>query len=565
MSGPDDDESAETPVSSGLADAASGRPPGLHRVRLNPKLVVVATVLGFGLPILGYFGLILHYGVNDIYEDQWSDIALIKQSYIHTFDWNSLWSQHNENRIFFPNLLVIVLGRVGHFNVKLEELISGCMLVAAVFCLIWAHKRRSPGIPWLYYCPVAILSLSIVQYGATLWGFQLAWYLVLLAMALAVMTLDRIQLTWLALALGIGAAVVGSFSSVQGLLIWPSGLVLLWCRRRDWRTLATWSAAAIVTGCLYFYHFSFSAGSVFPNSLTRHAISPVTFAVFTVGDVVGVPVKFGGSNDAVLILGVIIVVVALSTAVIFGIPRDTESGGPVGVTLICFGLLFAALVARGRAALGYWAASSSGYTMYELLILVGTYLCLLSAPDRLRMEFGSDARGPGVTARWHWINPGMARRYAKILGSVLAVIVLGQITGGIVNGVTGARSVNFAQERAAQTTRHIRQASDLEVIDYLDFSESARRTRELARTAAAHHLGPFGGQMSGTGGRAPDGQRLLRLAQPRGQSDRWSEVVGRPDELFAPLLRVGSAGVVGPADGTRYVGVSTVSWPGQSR
>ena len=60
------------------------------------------------------------------------------------------------------------------------------MLVAATFLLIHAHKRRSPAVPWLYYCPVVILACSVVQYGATLWGFQMAWYLVLLALALVV-------------------------------------------------------------------------------------------------------------------------------------------------------------------------------------------------------------------------------------------------------------------------------------------------------------------------------------------------------------------------------------------
>ena len=561
MSGPDDDESAGTPGSSGGADADVTRPTGPSRTRLNPKLTLVVTVLGFGLPVLGYFWLIVRYGVNDIYQDQWSDIALIKHSYVHAFDWNSVWSQHNEDRLLFPNLIVLLLADVGHFNVKLEEFISGCMLVAAVFCLIWTHKRRSPAVPWLYYCPVAILALSIVQYGATLWGFQLAWYLVLLAMAVTLMTLDRTELTWLALSLGICAAVVGSFSSVQGLLIWPTGLALLWCRNRDLRALATWSAAAIVTAGLYFYHFSFTAGSRFPSALTRHAISPVLFAVFTVGDVLGVPVKFGGTNDAVLIAGVVIVVVALSAAAVFGIPRDTESGGPVGVALICFGLLFAALVARGRAALGYWAASSSGYTMYELLVLVGVYFCLLSAPQRMRTAFGKDARGSSANGVRRGTRPWISGRYAKVVGSLLTVLVIVQITSGITHGLTGARAVHVAQERAASTTLHIQQASDSEVVANLDFSESARRTRELARTAAAHRLGPFEGLTSGTAGQIPDARRTLRPARPLSHVEISMRDGGHPT-----IRLVSTGGRRGPAaDGVRTVRSSTDSPPERTR
>ncbi len=557
MSGPDDDQSAAIPGSSDGADVDVTRPTAPSRARLNPKLILVATVLGFGLPVLGYFWLIVRYGVNDIYQDQWSDIALIKQSYVHALDWNSLWSQHNEDRLLFPNLIVLLLADVGHFNVKLEEFISGGMLVAAVFCLIWTHKRRSPAVPWLYYCPVAILSLSIVQYGATLWGFQLAWYLVFLAMAVTVMTLDRIELTWLALALGIGAAVVGSFSSVQGLLLWPTGLVLLWCRNRDRRALATWSAAAIVTAGLYFYHFSFTAGSRFPSTLTRHAVSPALFAVFTVGDVLGVPVKFGGTNGAVLIAGIAIVVVALSAAAVFGIPRDTESGGPVGVALICFGLLFAALVARGRAPLGYWAASSSGYTMYELMVPVGVYFCLLSAPQRMRAAYGRDARDPSAPGVRRGTRLWIGGRYAQVVGVLMTVLVIVQITSGITHGLAGARAVQVAQERAASTTLHIRQASDSEVVANLDFSESAQRTRELARTAAAHRLGPFEGLPGGASRPAPDAQRRLRPARPLSHVGVWMRDGGPPRRGW-----VSPGGRRVPtADGGRAVGRPTASPP----
>ena len=70
------------------------------------------------------------------------------------------------------------------------------MLMTSTALLIWSHKRRSPSTPWLYYCPVALLALSVVQFENALWGFQMAWFLVLLAMATAVVLIDRVTLTW---------------------------------------------------------------------------------------------------------------------------------------------------------------------------------------------------------------------------------------------------------------------------------------------------------------------------------------------------------------------------------
>ena len=129
------------------------------------------------------------------------------------------------------------------------------MLVLAIGLLIFAHKRRSPSTPWLYYWPVAIIMLSFVQVGNTLWGFQMAWYLVLLALAGALLLLDEPMLTWLSLTGAMTLAIVGSFSSLQGLLIWPAGLVLLYCRSRPRRFVIAWLAGGIVTGAVYFYQF----------------------------------------------------------------------------------------------------------------------------------------------------------------------------------------------------------------------------------------------------------------------------------------------------------------------
>jgi hypothetical protein len=478
-----------------VAEPSSAGPPRLVD-HVSPLLVNVLTALGFGLPVLGYFWAIARYSVNDIYQDQWSDITVIQHSYSNLFDWGSLWSQHNEDRIFFPNLVVIGLAHATHFNIRAEEFVSGAMLVVATALVIWAHKRRSPRTPWLYYCPVAILACSLVQYGATLWGFQLAWYLVLLALASAVALIDRVTLTWPILVFAAAAAVIGSFSSLQGLLIWPVGLVLLFCRRRRVRFALAWLGAAALTAALYLYNFNFQAGTVFPSSLTRHAISPLLFATFAVGDVVGTPVKFGGQENAVLVLGVVIVVLAVAVLAVYGIRGDNRSGSPVGVALICFGLLFAGLVAEGRAGLGYWVASSSGYTIYELMVLIGMYLAVLGRPWPRAGGVAQDGGLPGDgrrqrTSRWQggyqWIERSVPRVTAWALVGIIAL----QLILGIGNGLDGARTVHAAQLQAEYTALHIDQASDADVLDHLNFSESAAFTRRQARIAEAHDLGPY--------------------------------------------------------------------------
>ncbi len=338
--------------------------PGQRRVRLvdrlDPRLVNVLTALGFGLPLAGYFSFLGRYSVNVVVGDQFDDLTVIQHTYKNLFDWGALWAQHNENRIFFPNLIVVLLTRTTHFNIQVEEYLSAVMLVTAVGLIIWAHKRRSPETPWLYYCPVVILALSIVQFENTLWGFQMAWYLVLLSLAVALVLLDRPTMTWWVMVAAIVAAVVGSYSSLQGLLIWPAGLVLLYHRRRRPAFAVTWITAGVATAALYFYHFDFSSSSGILRIGLDHPLGAARFFLFALGEIVGFRVdRLDSGNRAVSTLGLVIVLLALAVLILYGIRRDSTDGGPIGVALICVGLLFAAIIGEGRAYYGYSGAGSS--------------------------------------------------------------------------------------------------------------------------------------------------------------------------------------------------------------
>ena len=383
--------------------------------RLSPRLVRLLTILGFGLPLLGCFWLLRLYSVNVIFGDQWDDVTVIAHSYSHLFDWSSLWAQHNENRIFFPNLVVLVLARVTLFNTQIEEYLSTLMLIVGTALLIWAHRRRSPTTPWLYYCPVAILALSIVQYENMLEGFQMAWCLVYLSLAVAIVLIDRASLTWLAFAGAIIAGVVGSFSSLQGLLIWAAGLVLLYHRHRSAPFVAVWIGSAAASVVVYFHNFNTSEGSPSHAYAFQHPVGTVKFFVFAAGDVLGYAPQNGKSgNAAVLIFGGLLLLLALFTLVMYGIRRDRDGAAPIGVALICVGLLFDAMITEGRVIFGLPAAGQSRYTTFDLLVPIGIFLALLvrptlgtePRPQPRQWRRGGEAGDPTTT---EWIRVGSTK------------------------------------------------------------------------------------------------------------------------------------------------------------
>ena len=89
-----------------------------------------------------------------------------------------------------PQPIVLAFGFLTHLDVHVEEYFSALLLVAAVGLIIWTHRRRSPQ-TLIWYCPVAILMLSWVQFENSLWGFQLAWYVVMVCLAGALAVLDK--------------------------------------------------------------------------------------------------------------------------------------------------------------------------------------------------------------------------------------------------------------------------------------------------------------------------------------------------------------------------------------
>ncbi|HZU81244.1 MAG TPA: hypothetical protein VE991_15110, partial [Acidimicrobiales bacterium] len=241
-------------------------------------------MLGFAAPIAGVLVLVAHYGTNLILDDQWDDVTVIQSSYGHFPDWTVLWHQHNENRLFFPNLIVIALAHLDHFNIVVEEFLGAVMLIVAHVILILAHRRRSRRTPWIYYCPVMLVGLGITQWQNLLWGFQMAWFLVLLSLAATIYLLDRVKPSWPYLAGAIATAIVGSYSSLQGLTIWAAGLVLLFYRRRPARTVTAWVISAVAVVALYYYNFP-SALGLRPSLAATHPLASLKFVVFELGDI----------------------------------------------------------------------------------------------------------------------------------------------------------------------------------------------------------------------------------------------------------------------------------------
>jgi hypothetical protein len=433
------------------------------------------TVVLLAAPVAAYFWLIHHYALNIVYYDQWSDVRLVAHP---TF--GALWAQHNENRIFFPNLVVLLLAHTTHLNIVDEEFLSASMLVAATALFALAHRRRAPETAWFAYIPLVLLLFSFVQDGDTLWGFQLAWYMVLLALAGCLYLLDRPNLTWLVFAVAVVIAVVGSFSSLQGLLIWPVGVLLNFQRRRRRAFQLGWIVSAAVTIATYLYGLNFSKANPGGTFAVTHLGSSLRFFFTAIGNIFGGQVIQAGvrvpgapnlGTGGTVVLGIIVFVFAVLTIVVFGAHRDETTAGPIGVALVFFGVFFAASLTIDRSSAA-WGAGLSRYTTFDLLILAGCYLAML---------------GRSLTERRSWIPTARA----IIVGLVALQVVLGTI-----EGIAYARTWERHEIAIANITENIDRASNVQIgtevypgAEY--FPWFVAEIRQWVHLAEDHHLSQF--------------------------------------------------------------------------
>ena len=140
-----------------VTDTATTPPPTTSRGRIVPFIVGAAAVLLL-VPVALYFWFIHQYGVNVIRYDQWNDVALLTHTpffhyrnaptYSHTTI-GAMWAQHGEDRTFFPDLVVLALGRLTSLNVLTELYLSAVLLVIACADHLRSSTGRNPYPPGL--------------------------------------------------------------------------------------------------------------------------------------------------------------------------------------------------------------------------------------------------------------------------------------------------------------------------------------------------------------------------------------------------------------------------------
>lgn len=353
-------------------------------VRYSPYLLILS-------PIAVAFAYVHEYGVNVVFRDQWEMVTLFRKSSSGTLTVSDLWAQHNQHRSFFPRIAMLALGNFTRWNNIAEMyLILTCMLTTLV--AIFLAFKRSVGPRLFLFVPVAFLVFSLRQYWNMLLGYQLNFVFVSTFGVLALYFLyasGSEKYTRLAFSAALASATVAAFSAIQGLFVWPAGLVLLFIAPMESRArrvlIGIWGVIGLGEWIAYFIDHETGAG---PSPLLytlSHPLMGVEHFVTLLGGSLFAPQDRVFAFVSGLLLAGLVAVALLLTY------KSGERGSSFWIALLSFSLLTLVSITVGRAGLGIENALTSRYTTFSLLAVMGTYVMLakLAIGERSRLAVAS--------------------------------------------------------------------------------------------------------------------------------------------------------------------------------
>ncbi|HEY6538436.1 MAG TPA: hypothetical protein VI138_05275 [Candidatus Dormibacteraeota bacterium] len=439
--------------------------------RLRPRryqtLLTAAAAIVAVLAMLAYLAFVVHFGVNVPFKDEWSSVSLYRSFAEGRLSLSGLWAQHNENRLLFPNLLMLAFDRLSHFNTHTEMYGSAALLLLALVVTGYLFARTA-GCRMVWFLPAALIVLGWLQYAVALQGYAIALYLLLACLPLSLLALDGSRgRRWL-FVVAVALAVIASYSSAQGLAVWLAGLVMLVVGGQRPSRCWVWLACGCATVLIYLVDFQASAAGGGVGWAARHGLSSLHFLSLLLGGILPASHEFKIGVAVQTGVGAILLLLAVA-AVVLGIwRRAARPQLALPLALISFTLVIDLMITAGRAHEAAQAgAASSRYLMFNLWLFAGIWLAY---------------------ATWLVQSRGFVIRALTVGLVALCLVQIGlSYHAGLVEG----RSTHRLREEAAHLLIDYRTAPAPEVVRLVDPDYASFRS--LAPFLASHRLTVFTG------------------------------------------------------------------------
>ena len=343
-------------------------------MKRNEKISIGICIL---IPVLWGLFLVLKYGVNTFYMDEFSIIELADKFSKKTLGFSDLFAQHNEHRMFFPKILFLLLGEMFHYNTKIYMLISILFITISFLITIKMIYETHKEYSWFKFeiLGIGFLYFNGVQMENLFGGFQIAWFLIIMSVIVSLYCMQKYfvckknKLIIISLLFNI----VASFSSMQGLWIWLVFIFLfiLCALRKNIIEKKVWiffCLGMMISFFLYFCGYIKPQGH--PNYFEGGMLTVIEYFLVAIGGI------FTTNISVAAILGSICVILSVGTFIIWFFEKTMfEDFFLIGIMI--YGYLVIASITIGRSGLGIEQALSSRYSTYVLLSIIATLIFLI--------------------------------------------------------------------------------------------------------------------------------------------------------------------------------------------
>ncbi len=319
------------------------------------------------LPGIVAYGILYRQALNLPYQDDYGTILSFAADYeqLPSVTTKLLYiaaAQSNEYKLAFEHSIVAAEVEVTrHVDFSFLSALGNLFLLPLAY-LLWRTYRMDEGD--LNQSLLAFLPISFLFFSLTYWE-NLNWtttglvnipviFFSLLALYL-LLPRKTIEPTGIRLLLACLAAVLAAFSSANGFLLGPVGLLILIPRRAYARSLV-WCASFLLPLAAYLYHYT---RVVHTADISSYATRPLFFLAFL--GCGAIPFRWPAAVLGVVILGVLWL--ALRTRF--------DRINPVAVHFMVWIVATGLLVAWVRGAVGF--AVGGRYSIYSILVLIFCY------------------------------------------------------------------------------------------------------------------------------------------------------------------------------------------------
>ncbi|MGB8506902.1 MAG: hypothetical protein WCD76_00720 [Pyrinomonadaceae bacterium] len=359
-----------------------------QRIDTKTALMLCASAL----PALLVGLLIVKFGVDVPYWDQWAVAPFFVKLSRGTLTAADLFAQQYEYRQFFPQLIFVALGWLTRWDVRYEMLFSLALACLTSLCVYRLGKATLVGHRASLLLISNLLIFSTIQYMNWLSGIQIIYFMPVACLACGLLVaISRLE-TSIKFLLCMSLAAVSTFSSANGILCWVLLPPVLWwvdapraASSRKNSLWALWAAGFVVCCVLYFYGYRSPSGLPSTSESLLHPARAIAYYI----SLLGAPLAVGRISASILTGATLVILYALAWISFLRRLSDRQASTGMLVWLMVGGYSIGtcALITVGRVGYGVEHSLSSRYTTFSLYLIVAlAHLLVLNLEARAEAE-----------------------------------------------------------------------------------------------------------------------------------------------------------------------------------